>query len=71
MTSANTQRGISSLRSRPRMTRSAGRSSERAMSDPASANITPMDGKTNPSQGHSNVWYVMTRTSAKARSASK
>ncbi len=56
MTSANTQRGTSSLRSRPRMTRSAGRSSERAMSDPASANITPMDGKTSPSQGHSNVW---------------
>lgn len=70
-TRPNSHTGISSRRSLPRSTPAAGRSSERAMSDPASANITPMEGKTYPSHGHSKVWYVTTRTSATARSTSK
>lgn len=41
------------------------------MSEPASANITPIDGKTRPAQAQPKVWYATTRTSAMARSASK
>lgn len=50
MTVAKTHSGRSSRRARLRMTAPAGRASERAISDPASANMTPIAGKTMLSQ---------------------
>ncbi|SCE34929.1 hypothetical protein GA0115246_114962 [Streptomyces sp. SolWspMP-sol7th] len=53
---AKSHSGGSSRRSRPRITDTAGRASERAMSEPASANITPMEGNTTLSQAQPKTW---------------
>ncbi len=55
-TTANAHIGGSSRRTRPRITLSAGRFSDRAISEPASANITPIDGKRTVSQAQPNRW---------------
>ena len=71
MTSENAHIGGSSLRSRLRMTLPAGRASERAISEPARANITPMDGKRTVSQAQPKRWKTTTRTRATALSRSR
>lgn len=48
--------GGSRRRTRPRITLNAGRFSERAISEPASANITPMEGKRIDSHAHPKRW---------------
>jgi len=69
---AYTHSGSSSRRERLLSTEAAGRSSERAINDPARANITPSDGKTTVNQtALKNVCNVMMRSSAIARNRSR
>ncbi len=70
-TAANAHKGGSRRRIRARTTAGAGRSSERAISEPASANITPIDGKTTVSQAQPKQWYATTRTRATDRRRSR
>jgi len=53
---ASTHSGGSRRRTRERMTSAAGRARDRAISDPARANITPMDGKTSVSHAQPKQW---------------
>lgn len=55
-TALNAHSGGSRRRIRPRITLIAGRLSERAIREPASANITPMEGKRTDSQAQPNRW---------------
>ncbi|GAC1595070.1 MAG: hypothetical protein NVS3B6_00020 [Pseudarthrobacter sp.] len=53
------------------ITPKAGRFSDRAMSDPAKANMTPIEGNTRLSQTAPKLWYATTRANASARSVSR
>lgn len=55
-TAPNAQSGGSSRRSRPLITPSEGRFRERAIRDPASANITPIDGNSTDSHAQPKRW---------------
>lgn len=55
-TALNAQSGGRSLRILPLITLSVGLFSERAISDPASANITPIDGNSTVNHAQPNRW---------------
>lgn len=70
-TARNAHIGGSSRRSLLRTTLHAGLASDRAISEPARANMTPMEGKRMVSQAQPKRWKTTTRTSATARSRSR